>query len=92
MQLYFSFAVIFATAFAAPQMAKRDSVCSGGLYTSLQCCAPDVLGVACLDSTTPSEQPRDAQHFRQICAATGKAAKCCVFPVADQDLLCKDEI
>ncbi|OAQ97577.1 hypothetical protein LLEC1_01213 [Akanthomyces lecanii] len=87
-------ASLIASVLAVPaDMAPRtNGVCQGGLYSNPQCCNPDVLGVACLDGKVPSEQPRDANHFRQICGSKGKAAKCCVLPVLKQDVLCKDAI
>ncbi|KAF8924103.1 beta ketoadipyl CoA thiolase, th1, partial [Haplosporangium gracile] len=72
---------------ASSLSCAAQAQCIGGLYTNPQCCAPDVLGVACLDGGVPSESPRDAQHFREICGKAGKAAKCCVIPVAGQDVL-----
>ncbi|KAI1175782.1 fungal hydrophobin [Nemania sp. FL0916] len=62
--------------------------CSG-LYDSLQCCATDVLGVADLDCQTPSAVPRSASDFQAICAKGGQRARCCVIPVAEQDVLCQ---
>ena len=44
-------ASLIASVLAVPaDMAPRNGVCqNGALYTSPQCCTPDVLGLACLD-------------------------------------------
>ncbi|KAI1753058.1 fungal hydrophobin [Xylaria castorea] len=62
--------------------------CSG-LYDSLQCCATDVLGVADLDCLTPDAVPTSPQVFEKICATGGQRARCCIIPVAGQDVLCQ---
>ncbi|KAK6223941.1 hypothetical protein LQW54_000086 [Pestalotiopsis sp. IQ-011] len=60
----------------------------GALYTNAQCCATDVLGVADLDCANPSAIPASAYAFQADCATVGKTARCCVIPVAGQDVLC----
>ncbi|KAF1834406.1 hypothetical protein BDW02DRAFT_471361, partial [Decorospora gaudefroyi] len=65
-------------------------LCPDGLYSNPQCCATDVLGVVGLDCEVPSTQPTDVDDFISTCSASGQQAKCCVIPVADQDLLCQD--
>ncbi|KAF2034344.1 hydrophobin 2, partial [Setomelanomma holmii] len=53
-----------------------------------QCCATDVLGAVGLNCGVPATQPTDTSSFIGICAASGQQAKCCVIPVAGQDVLC----
>jgi len=65
--------------------------CSG-LYDSAQCCATDVLGVADLDCASPSKVPGSAADFRQICAAIGQRARCCILPVIGQGVLCQTPV
>lgn len=51
---FFIVASLFAAAFAAPAEldARTDRpVCNPGLYSNPLCCATDILGAACLDST-----------------------------------------
>ncbi|KAK3182504.1 beta ketoadipyl CoA thiolase, th1 [Lecanicillium sp. MT-2017a] len=66
--------------------------CPSGLYSNPQCCQVDVLGVAALDCSTPDETPKSGSNFGEICAKTGKQAKCCVLPVAGQSLLCQEAV
>ncbi|KAI1744450.1 hydrophobin 2 [Xylaria scruposa] len=63
--------------------------CPDGLYSNPQCCATDVLGVADLDCHSPSSVPSDVTNFRNICAAGGQRARCCVIPVLGQAVLCQ---
>ncbi|KAJ6784649.1 hypothetical protein PWT90_03212 [Aphanocladium album] len=88
-------ASLFAAAMAMPaELEARTNriVCEYGLYTNIQCCATDILGVAALDCKTITEVPHDANHASQICAKTGGAARCCVIPILGQAVLCKDAI
>ncbi|KAJ6782984.1 hypothetical protein PWT90_10380 [Aphanocladium album] len=64
--------------------------CPAGLYSNLECCSADVLGVLDLDCKSPSRTPTSGADFKSICAAVGKQAKCCVLPVAGQAALCQD--
>ncbi|UNI17131.1 hypothetical protein JDV02_003507 [Purpureocillium takamizusanense] len=57
------------------------NACPHGLFSVEQCCAINVLGVANLDCDSPTEYPRDADHFREVCSKRGKFARCCVLPV-----------
>ncbi|OAA52772.1 Hydrophobin 2 [Beauveria brongniartii RCEF 3172] len=84
------FVSLIANALAVPaELAPRSYVaCPPGLYSILQCCATDALGIVILDCKNPSRVPRDAKDFQVICAAIGQQAKCCVFPVLGQGLLC----
>ncbi|OAA82275.1 Trihydrophobin [Akanthomyces lecanii RCEF 1005] len=66
--------------------------CPTGLYSNAQCCSTDVLGVLGLDCSSPSKTPTSGDDFKAICGADGKQAKCCVLPVAGQDVLCQDAI
>ncbi|TQV96986.1 Hydrophobin 2 [Cordyceps javanica] len=66
--------------------------CPAGLYSNAQCCSTDLLGLVDIDCNVPSRQPTSGRDFRDMCAATGKSAKCCVIPVAGQDVLCQDAI
>ncbi|KAI1842943.1 hypothetical protein JX266_010796 [Neoarthrinium moseri] len=66
---------------------KYDA-CSG-LYNTAQCCATDVGGVADLDCKNPSAIPSSPTNFKELCAAVGKTAECCVIPVLGQDVLCQ---
>ncbi|KAI1358293.1 hydrophobin-like protein [Xylaria arbuscula] len=76
------FAVVSATGGSSP-------VCPSGLYSVPQCCATDVLGVADLNCASPSAVPSSVTNFRDICAAGGNRARCCVIPVLGQDVLCE---
>ncbi|EHA51087.1 hypothetical protein MCOR27_009633 [Pyricularia oryzae] len=62
---------------------------NGLLYSSAQCCATDVLGVADLDCAVPPSLPTSASGFTDICAALGQRARCCVLPLAGQAVLCQ---
>ncbi|KAI6351408.1 hypothetical protein MCOR25_009944 [Pyricularia grisea] len=62
---------------------------NGTLYSSAQCCATDVLGIADLDCAVPTTLPTSASSFTSICAAKGQRARCCVLPVAGQAVLCQ---
>ncbi|KAI0202563.1 fungal hydrophobin [Astrocystis sublimbata] len=64
------------------------AACSG-LYSTLQCCATDVLGVADLDCATPGGVPSSPKDFQGICAKGGQRARCCVLPILGQDVLCQ---
>ncbi|KAF2821456.1 hypothetical protein CC86DRAFT_302532 [Ophiobolus disseminans] len=79
-------------AFAAAVMATPvpTSLCPTGLYSNPQCCATDVLGAIGLNCAVPSTTQSNVDDFIKTCASTGQQAKCCVIPVADQDLLCQD--
>ncbi|KAI0862962.1 fungal hydrophobin-domain-containing protein [Xylaria cubensis] len=63
--------------------------CPDGLYSVPQCCATDVLGVADLDCHSPASVPSSANNFRDICAAGGDRARCCVIPILGQSVLCE---
>ncbi|KAI0544698.1 fungal hydrophobin-domain-containing protein [Xylaria curta] len=63
--------------------------CPDGLYSVPQCCATDVLGVADLDCHSPASVPNSPTNFRDICAAGGDRARCCVIPVLGQSVLCE---
>ncbi|KAI1159957.1 fungal hydrophobin-domain-containing protein [Nemania serpens] len=63
--------------------------CPSGLFSSPQCCATDILGVADLDCHSPPAIPQSAAEFRYICAAGGQRARCCVVPVLGQAILCQ---
>ncbi|UKZ61102.1 uncharacterized protein TrAtP1_002374 [Trichoderma atroviride] len=64
----------------------------GGLYSNLQCCSVDVLGIADLDCKPPSKTPVSGSDFKSICQASGAKPKCCVLPILGQGLLCEDAI
>ncbi|OAK94104.1 hypothetical protein IQ06DRAFT_382484 [Phaeosphaeriaceae sp. SRC1lsM3a] len=64
------------------------SVCTGALYSQAQCCATDVLGAVGLNCAVPATTVTSTDDFIETCAKTGQQAKCCVIPVAGQDLLC----
>ncbi|KAI0602727.1 hydrophobin [Biscogniauxia sp. FL1348] len=63
--------------------------CPDGLYSSPQCCATDVLGVADLDCHSPSAAVTSVSTFQATCAAGGQRARCCVLPVLGQSVLCQ---
>ncbi|KAI1424555.1 hydrophobin-like protein [Xylaria sp. FL1777] len=65
------------------------ALCPVGLYSVPQCCATDVLGVADLNCGSPSSAPYSVSNFRDICAAGGQRARCCVLPVLGQAVLCE---
>ncbi|CAE7013082.1 hypothetical protein CFE70_002315 [Pyrenophora teres f. teres 0-1] len=79
-----------AGAAAAPFVTTGTSLCPAGLYSNPQCCATDVLGAIGLDCAVPATTPADVDAFISGCAAVGQQAKCCVIPIAGQDLLCQD--
>ncbi|KAK5631222.1 hypothetical protein RRF57_006936 [Xylaria bambusicola] len=91
------FTTMFITLLATTAMAnpvKRNGgnptpydACPDGLYSNLQCCATDILGVADLNCASPSEVPTSPDSFESICAEGGKAAACCVVPVTPWDLI-----
>ncbi|KAK1254686.1 hypothetical protein MKX08_008681 [Trichoderma sp. CBMAI-0020] len=76
--------------------------CPALLYSNLQCCEADVLGLADLDCRSPSKTPRNGADFQAICAADGRQPRCCVLPINEsinkrnlklgQSLLCEDAI
>ncbi|TLS21449.1 uncharacterized protein PpBr36_10313 [Pyricularia pennisetigena] len=74
-----------------PPSGGEYDACEGNgvLFSSAQCCATDVLGVADLDCAVPSTLPTSASSFTSICAAKGQRARCCVLPVAGQAVLCQ---
>nr|ABS59370.1 hydrophobin [Trichoderma atroviride] len=78
---FFAVATLFVVGvLAAPSpsgLNSRDTLCAAGLYSTPQCCAVDVLGVADLNCAGPN------------CAAIGQEARCCVLPVLGQDVLCQ---
>ncbi|GAP87227.1 putative hydrophobin precursor protein [Rosellinia necatrix] len=67
----------------------NPNVCPNGLYSSPQCCATDVLGVADLNCHSPSSAPFSVYNFRDICANGGQRARCCVIPILGQAVLCQ---
>ncbi|RWA07426.1 hypothetical protein EKO27_g7679 [Xylaria grammica] len=85
---------VFAAAAAAASANPTDnnplySPCPSGLYPNPQCCATDVLGVADLNCGSPSAFPYSASNFRDICAAGGQRARCCIIPVFGRAILCQ---
>jgi len=65
------------------------ALCPAGLYSSPQCCATDVLGVADLNCATPPSVPTSISGFTGICASIGQEARCCVLPILGQAVLCE---
>ncbi|KAI0802144.1 Cerato-ulmin hydrophobin family [Xylaria sp. FL0064] len=94
------FPTIIAALFAAAAVAvpaanladRGDYVPCSGLYSTAQCCATDVLGVADLDCANPPSVPTDAINFSAVCSAIGQRARCCVLPVLGQDVLCQTPV
>ncbi|KAI1740164.1 hydrophobin-like protein [Xylaria scruposa] len=79
-----------ATAVSATPTDGGYKACGGqGLYSVPQCCATDALGVADLDCHSPSSVPSSVWNFKDVCAAGGQRARCCVVPVLGQDVLCE---
>ncbi|POS73946.1 hypothetical protein DHEL01_v207666 [Diaporthe helianthi] len=68
-----------------------DACDSALLYSQPQCCSTDALGgVLDLTCATVSEVPSDADDFKDICASSGQAAKCCTLSaVSGKPQLCK---
>ncbi|KAM0741680.1 hypothetical protein ACQRIT_004537 [Beauveria bassiana] len=90
---FFAIAALFAGALAMPTTeidarTNNSPVCPNGLYSNPVCADVDVLQILCLNSVAPSEEPRDANHFREICSKIGKEARCAVLPVLGQAVLC----
>ncbi|KAI1206138.1 hydrophobin precursor [Annulohypoxylon truncatum] len=95
MQFTTAIVAFMATAvMATPGYAGDGSyvACNPGLYSNPQCCATDVLGVADLNCATPSTELTSATQFKAACAAIGQQARCCVIPVAGQDVLCQTPV
>ncbi|KAH6876093.1 fungal hydrophobin-domain-containing protein [Alternaria rosae] len=87
----YSILAFIASAAAAPFTSTGGAaLCPTGLYSNPQCCATDVLGVVGLNCAVPATTPTSTTDFIAGCAASGQQAKCCVIPVADQDVLCQD--
>ncbi|ATY62608.1 Hydrophobin 2 [Cordyceps militaris] len=93
---FFVVAALFAGALAAPTELEARTypvvLCPEGLYANPVCADVDVLGILCLNAVSPSEAPRDANHFREICAKIGKQARCAVLPVLNQAVLCNKPV
>ncbi|KAH8763703.1 Cryparin [Diaporthe sp. PMI_573] len=53
-----------------------------------QCCAATVGDIADLTCATVSELPSSPEDFRDICAETGKTARCCTVSLLGISLLC----
>ena len=87
---FFTIVLAFAGLVAAAPVEERQVpyVACSGLYSSQQCCATDVLGLANLDCGQPPTAPTDADDFSAICSAIGQRARCCVLPILDQGILC----
>ncbi|ETS86881.1 hypothetical protein PFICI_00709 [Pestalotiopsis fici W106-1] len=89
---YLTLAALFAAVLAAPsaiQQRQTYEACSG-LYSTAQCCATDVAGVADLDCQNPPETLVNATQFQDVCASVGQRARCCVLPVGGiVDVLCE---
>ncbi|KXX81828.1 Cryparin [Madurella mycetomatis] len=77
-----------AAAFPASVHERRLYVPCSDLSGTARCCATDVLGIAGLDCGNPPTTPTSADNFREVCAAVGQRARCCVFPVLGQSILC----
>ena len=67
--------------------APSNSLCPTGLYSSPQCCAADVIGVAGVDCEVPGESAKNGKEFARICSKKGKAPKCCVLGLVSLILL-----
>jgi len=81
------------TILASPAVSiekRQQAVCTSGLYTTPQCCATDVLGIADLDCAAPPVTPTSNVDFINVCATVkgGQQAKCCLLPVLGQALVC----
>ncbi|KAK1252583.1 hypothetical protein MKX08_003770 [Trichoderma sp. CBMAI-0020] len=88
--MQFSILALFATGALATAIFD---FCPDGLYSSPQCCATNILGVAALDCHTPGVNPISGPIFQAACAAEGgKQPLCCVVPIAGQNLLCIDPV
>lgn len=75
-------AVLASAALASPRavMERQAYTPCSGLYSTAQCCATDVLGVADLDCANPPAVPTNATNFQFECATIGQKARCCVLP------------
>ncbi|KAK2015100.1 hypothetical protein LZ32DRAFT_602800 [Colletotrichum eremochloae] len=92
MQFSVALVALFAgAAIAVPTGSTTYDPCSG-LYDSVQCCATDVLGLANLDCNVPTTLPTSPDHFKRVCAATGKRARCCVLPALGLGVLCQNPV
>ncbi|KAG6186104.1 hypothetical protein E4U10_005883, partial [Claviceps purpurea] len=67
-------------------------VCPSGLYSVPQCCATGLLGVLDLDCQSPSRTSFSSSDFKSTCRSEGRKARCCVLPVAGQDVLCTNPL
>lgn len=62
-------------------MASAANLCPDVLYSIVQCCAADVLGILGLDCENPSSSPESLDDFKSGCGKMEKQAKCCTVPV-----------
>ncbi|EHK22870.1 uncharacterized protein TRIVIDRAFT_222128 [Trichoderma virens Gv29-8] len=69
-----------------------SDLCPTLLYSNPQCCSASVLNIADLDCEPPRKRPSRKHDFKQICAAQGSDAKCCVLPLLGLGILCTDAI
>ncbi|KAI0551195.1 hydrophobin-like protein [Xylaria curta] len=82
---------VIATAVSAVSTDDVYDLCPDGLYSVPRCCATDSLGVTDFDCHPPSSVPFSANNFKDICAADGRRARCCIIPISrnSQSVLCK---
>lgn len=84
MQYFIAISALFASAVLASPVAVEErqtyTPCSG-LYSTAQCCATDVLGVADLNCADPPAVPTNATDFQSECSAIGQQARCCALPI-----------
>ncbi|KAI1817837.1 Cerato-ulmin hydrophobin family [Poronia punctata] len=83
------FSTIIAALYATSTASAQTYMACSGLYSTAQCCATDVLGVADLDCSNPPSVPGSPDEFCAACSAIGQRARCCVLPVLGQDVLCQ---
>ncbi|KAL7924337.1 hydrophobin [Trichoderma austrokoningii] len=92
MQFFAAATLFIAGVLTAPSpngLNSRSALCTSSPYTTPQCCAVDVLGVADLNCAGPVGTVNSAAEFQANCAAIGQEARCCVLPVLGQDVLCE---
>lgn len=81
MQFSFTATALFLSLAAASPFTRQVYTPCSGLYSTPECCATDVLGVADLDCADPPTVPSNATEFQSICSAVGQRARCCVLPI-----------
>lgn len=77
--------------YSNPQCCATDVLGAIGLDCAVRTSPPFLFPEKRTNtSNTAATTPADVDAFISGCAAVGQQAKCCVIPIAGQDLLCQD--